>query len=103
MGFKPYPHQEEAIGKLKSGSILYGGVGSGKTLAALTFYKRQFNPKKLYVITTAKKRDSKDWELEANLLDINPIIDSWNNIKKYKDIRDSFFIFDEQRVVGYST
>ena len=103
MGFKPYPHQEEAIGKLKSGSILYGGVGSGKTLAALTFYKRQFYPKKLYVITTAKKRDSKDWELESKILDINPIIDSWNNIKKYKDIKDSFFIFDEQRVVGYST
>lgn len=103
MGFKPYPHQEEAIGKLKSGSILYGGVGSGKTLAALTFYKRYFYPKKLYVITTAKKRDSKDWELEASLLDTNPTIDSWNNIKKYKDIKDSFFIFDEQRVVGYST
>lgn len=103
MAFSLYPHQEEAINNLKSGSILYGGVGSGKTLAALIFYKRKYPEKKLYVITTAKKRDSGDWQTDASKVDVNGEFDSWNNIKKYKDIKDAFFIFDEQRVVGYST
>lgn len=103
MAFSLYPHQEEAINNLKSGSILYGGVGSGKTLAALIFYKRRYPEKKLYVITTAKKRDSGDWQTDASKVDVNGEFDSWNNIKKYKDIKDAFFIFDEQRVVGYST
>jgi hypothetical protein len=69
--------------------------------------------KDLYIITTARKRDTKEWELElANykLYDVNInnftsfnkiIIDSWNNIKKYVDVTNAFFIFDEQRVVGY--
>jgi len=103
MECKLYPHQEEAIKKLKSGSILYGGVGSGKTLAALSFYKRSYPDLKLYVITTAKKRDSKDWQSDASKLRVDGVFDSWNNITKYADIKDSFFIFDEQRVVGYST
>lgn len=103
---KLYPHQEEALTKLKSGSILCGGVGTGKTLTALSFYQRRYwshGELKLIVITTAKKRDSGDWEDEAELLGLeaNMIVDSWNNIDKYATNPDAFFIFDEQRVVGY--
>ena len=67
--------------------------------------------KDLYIITTARKRDTLEWEGElANfLLSTHPdislyknkvVVDSWNNIGKYADIKNAFFIFDEQRVVG---
>lgn len=70
------------------------------------------HPKDLYIITTARKRDTLEWEGElANFLmskhpEATPykhqiIIDSWNNIGKYQEVTDGFFIFDEQRVVGY--
>ena len=71
------------------------------------------NQKPLYIITTAKKRDTLEWDNEMLpfLLSQNPelcyypnlrvVVDSWNNIKKYADVHTSFFIFDEQRVVGY--
>lgn len=96
------PHQEDAVKKLRTGSILLGGVGSGKTLTSLVYFNKQPPPKPLYVITTARKRDSKDWEEEALNLGITDlVVDSWNNIKKYKDITNAFFIFDEQKVVGY--
>lgn len=102
MGFELYPHQIEALDKLRSGAILYGDVGSGKTLTSLAYYIKAFPKRKLYIITTAKKRDSGDWEEEAAMLGIQDIVvDSWNNIKKYKSNRNAFFIFDEQRVVGY--
>jgi hypothetical protein len=97
-GINLYPHQEIAINNLKTGSILNGGVGSGKSLTALIYYLRNEHPKNLYIITTAKKRDSKDWENEIENLFFT--IDSWNNIKKYINVVNSFFIFDEQRVVG---
>ena len=101
-GFELYPHQIEALDKLRSGAILYGDVGSGKTLTSLAFYIKTCPERKLYVITTAKKRDSGDWEEEAAMLGIQRIVvDSWNNIQKYKSNRNAFFIFDEQRVVGY--
>ena len=80
-----------------------GGVGSGKTLTSLVFYKENFRQRKLYIITTAKKRDTHDWEDDAEQLGVKiEAIDSWNNIVKYIKTEGAFFIFDEQRVVGYS-
>lgn len=118
-----YPHQEEALKKLRNGSILCGGVGSGKSRTALAYFFQQCggriygntlnvtDPKDLYIITTARKRDSLEWDKECtefrlstvreySLGDILVTVDSWNNIKKYVDVKDAFFIFDEQRVVG---
>ena len=100
-----YDHQKIAVNQLKTGSILNGGVGSGKSLTALAYYSKNEKSKFLYIITTAKKRDGKDWEKEINKIYpefswISFKIDSWNNIKKYIDVVDAFFIFDEQRVVG---
>lgn len=121
-----YDHQRNAVEELKSGSILCGGVGSGKSITALAyFFEKECGgdlspdsewdcmktPKDLYIITTAKKRDDEDWRKEANLFmldtdnDLNPNdiyfwVDSWNNIKKYTNVKDAFFIFDEQRVSG---
>ena len=122
---KPFlrDYQMDAVRKMSNGCILNGGVGSGKSRTGLYYYfkenggsmipsyKPMKKPKDLYIITTAMKRDSLEWEGElANYhISTNPkvsqyknkvIIDSWNNIKKYKDITDSFFIFDEDRVTG---
>lgn len=99
--FELYPHQKDAAQRLKPGAILCGDVGTGKTLTGLYFYKTNFVARRLIVITTAKKRDEGDWEKEAGLLGIDEItVDSWNNIIKYKEVKDAFFIFDEQRLVG---
>lgn len=113
-----YPHQREAINKLKSGSILCGDTGTGKSRTALAYYfissggnigehfgdKDFIFPKvrrDLYIITTAQKRDKKEWELEmVPFLLTAKAVDSWNNIKKYKDVCGAFFIFDEQHVTG---
>jgi hypothetical protein len=94
--------QQEACDRLKDGNILCGSVGSGKSRTSLAYYKKNHSNKKLYIITTAKKRDSHEWEPELILFDIQAeVIDSWNNIKKYRGVTNGFFIFDEQRVVGY--
>lgn len=102
------PHQIEALEKMHNGCILCGGTGSGKSITALQYYLnlKETRPLlKLYVITTARKRDSCEWEADAIKLrmKIKPIVDSWNNIEKYIDVKDAFFIFDEQRVVGSGT
>ena len=119
-------YQMDAVNRMKNGCILNGGVGSGKSRTGLYYYFKEQggsidpdyvpmkNPKDLYIITTAMKRDSLEWEGElANyLISTNPdeslyknkvVIDSWNNIKKYKDIYGAFFIFDEDRVTGKGT
>ena len=104
MEFKLRPHQEKALTKLRVGSILNGGVGSGKTLTSLSFFKKHFSNLDLYVITTAKNRDTGDWHEEASMVGVTiKEVDSWNNITKYLGIENAFFIFDEQRAIGYST
>jgi hypothetical protein len=106
-------HQLDAIELMHNGCILHGGVGVGKTITALGYYAKNESPKPIYVITTARKRDSLDWQSEAvhfkifgdpELSEHGPlVVDSWNNIKKYKDVKDAFFVFDEQRAVGRGT
>ena len=107
-------YQIDALQRLKTGSILCGGVGSGKSRTALAYFLvKECNgsldrpsiekPKPLYIITTARKRDDKEWEDEFHPFPFDDIfinIDSWNNISKYSEVKDAFFIFDEQRVVG---
>lgn len=98
-----YEHQKKAVEELKNGSILVGDVGSGKSATSIAYYIKNHSDRVLFIITTAKKRDSKEWEEELKAQDVDPMIvqiDSWNNIKKYKDVYGAFFIFDEQRVVG---
>lgn len=98
-----YDHQKNAVERLGTGSILNGGVGSGKSMTALEYYATKVPPwQGLYIITTARKRDTLDWEQECEkrYLFKPQAVDSWNNIKKYVDVHDAFFIFDEQRVIG---
>lgn len=123
-----YDYQLKALNEMHNGCILCGGVGSGKSRTAIAYYyilnggkvntetyvKMNDSRMDLYIITTARKRDTKEWNVdlapfllspndEQNLYfgSHNVVIDSWNNIEKYKDVKDAFFIFDEQRVVGY--
>lgn len=117
-------YQKDAVKKMSNGCILNGGVGSGKSRTGLYYYFKEQggsyennnyilmkNPKDLYIITTAMKRNSKEWEYELGLYGLSSdpensrynnkvIVDSWNNIKKYDGITNSFFIFDEDRVTG---
>ena len=122
--------QKQALSELSNGNILCGGVGSGKSRTGLAYYYCKVCggridgtdrglkydlvpmlwPKDLYIITTAKKRDKMEWEEELNAfgLSVNGevphiLVDSWNNIKKYENVINAFFMFDEQRVVGYGT
>lgn len=90
---------------MHNGCILVGGVGTGKSRTALAYYQTGVCSGKgadppLYIITTARKRDTKDWEAECEPFGFTPIVDSWNNIRKYIGVEHAFFIFDEQRVVG---
>jgi hypothetical protein len=100
--FALYPHQIEPLEKLHCGSVLIGGVGSGKSVVALAYFTRISETKKIIVITTAKKRDSGEWWGDAMKMSLRNelVVDSWNNIAKYED-ENAFFIFDEQHVVGW--
>ena len=112
---KLYPHQEKAVERLKNGSVLVGGVGSGKSLTALYYWDTKICKDKrvpLYIITTARKRDTHDWEQELEpfvrlgkdlFLEDDVTVDSWNNIGKYLEVKNAFFIFDEQRIVSYGS
>ena len=123
-----FEHQINAVNKLQNGNILVGGVGTGKSRTALAYYylkecegdiqingkggySPMKNPKDLYIITTARKRDTLEWEQECELFglykerdksvnNVSVIVDSWNNIIKYTEVKNAFFIFDEQRVIG---
>lgn len=127
--FDLYDYQCDAVQRMSNGCILCGGVGSGKSRTALAYYFFKNGgellgyaagnnylpmgdpPQDLYIITTARKRDTKEWEGEfspfllsthkdVSLYSNRVVIDSWNNIGKYTDVKNAFFIFDEQRVVG---
>ena len=123
-----YDYQMEAVEKVRNGSILCGSVGSGKSRTGLFYYfkenggwideygyKPMKNPQDLYIITTAKKRNSCEWsrELANFLMSDDPetnyykgqtiVIDSWNNIGKYTDVKGAFFLLDEQRLVSYGS
>ena len=128
MGIGLYDYQIDAVKRMKNGCILNGGVGSGKSRTALAYYYLRNGgdpaslcgdnyipmddpPKDLYIITTARKRDTLEWDgdmgpfLLSTHTDINlycnkVVVDSWNNITKYKEVTDAFFIFDEDRVTG---
>jgi hypothetical protein len=123
-GVQLYDYQLEAVQKMRLGCILCGGVGSGKSRTGLAFYYQMFDgklnteeyvpmvePEDLYIITTARKRDTGEWDEELapffmstdeslDLYNHKVVIDSWNNIGKYIGVKRAFFIFDEQRVVG---
>ena len=124
MAVSLFEHQRKALEEMKNGCILCGGVGSGKSRTAIAYYFLQQggklgekettpmkNPRDLYIITTAQKRDKIEWEVdlapfllsidpEINYYDNKVIVDSWNNIKKYQNVYGAFFILDEQRLVG---
>lgn len=94
------PHQKKAVEELDSGKILCGGVGVGKSITSIAYFVTKEKADQLYIITTARKRDSHDWDGECAHFNVKPTVDSWNNIHKYIGIKDAFFIFDEQRLVG---
>lgn len=96
-----YEYQLEAIDKLQSGMILWGNVGSGKSRTSLYFYCKNYSNKKLLIITTAQKRNNGEWLEECKVFGLKPIIDSWNNIRKYEKYENYFIIFDEDHLTGY--
>ena len=97
--------QMDAVNKMKNGCILNGGVGTGKSRTGLYYYFKENGgsfidqsfvpmkkpPQDLYIITTAMKRDSCEWDSEisnyrmstnSELNTLYPgqsiVVDSWN-------------------------
>ena len=132
MSIQLKPEQEAALKKMKNGCILNGGTGSGKSITALAYYfysnggifsngyyipmpdDGEGTPPDLYIITTAHKRDTREWDGDMinfllstdpsiNIYSNTVVVDSWNNIHKYTEVKNAFFIFDEQRTVGRGT
>ena len=122
-----YDYQMEAVNQLKNGSILCGGVGSGKSRTSIYYYFKEHggsiidqdytpmkNPRDLYIITTARKRDTKEWEAELTYFlickdpelnyykNMNVVIDSWNNIKKYQRIWAAAHLFCQLSALSVS-
>ena len=105
-GIQLYDYQLDAVRRMKNGCILCGDVGSGKSRTALAYYyicqggevntekyelMNDLKAKDLYIITTARKRDTFEWEgelapflmstdREVNLYSNRVTVDSWNNI-----------------------
>lgn len=123
-----YSYQIEAIRQMHNGCVLDGAVGTGKSRTSLAYvylaelggelkvngkgvWTKPATPKDIYIITTAKKRDTHEWEMELvpfglssdpklSAGGVKVTVDSWNNIQKYKNVYGAVFIFDEQRVTG---
>lgn len=122
-----YPHQKEALTKMFNGCILNGGTGSGKSRTGIYYYfqrnggsiknkkynRMKNNPPDLYILTTAKKKHDMEWEEELVPFLLYPdrktklteygnkiIVDSWQCIKKYENIKNAQFIFDENKING---
>lgn len=110
---------------MHNGCILKAKVGSGKSITSIAYYykvnggdidspkysRMKDPPLNLCIITTAKKRNEKEWDDELarfhmssdkklNTYKNTIVIDSWNNVQKYKQCRGWFFIFDEDRATG---
>lgn len=126
-------HQKKALKQMKNGCILCGGVGSGKSITSISYFfllaggsiepfKRPKVMKDLYIITTARKRDTFEWDNELLRFGLTRtgenygnkvVVDSWNNLHKYVEhkegrgwkplVQNAYFIFDEQRVIGTGT
>lgn len=125
-------HQKKALEQMKNGCILCGGVGSGKSITSISYYfllaGGSIEPfrfpkvmKDLYIITTARKRDTFEWDdelvhfglcREGQNFNNKVVIDSWNNLHHYVKhnktgwhplVKNAYFIFDEQRVIGTGT
>lgn len=122
-----HPEQLKAVSKLRNRAVLRADVGSGKSRIGLYWYlrdcggdvvanghgeaKKPENPRPLYIITPAVKRDTLEWETELALFGMMVgedggwanapiVVDSWHNIHKYTKVHGATFLFDEQKLVG---
>ena len=123
-GVALYDYQQDAVDRMRNGCILCGGVGSGKSRTGLAYYyiknggkvntkryvKMHDPPQDLYIITTARKRDTAEWEEEmlpfmmttdekVTMYHHKVVVDSWNNIHKYVGAKGAFLMLDNQLVV----